>query len=793
MTPRGPWFLAGLFLVTLATLMLELLDTRLLSVLTWYHLSFFAVSLAMFGMAGGAVHVYLRPGEFSGQATPRALARHALVLVWAIPASHVVNLCIPLRAELGLTYVLAGALSTAALAIPFYVAGIVVATALTRVPGPRGLIYAVDLLGAALGAVLVVPILGSFGISSAVLVCSALAAAGAACFARFADGPGRAPVVLALALLAAAFVNDLSSAGLRVIHPKGTPRLADVEDEFWTIHGQVTVASSKPGIPKYWGPGRGALQYRVEQRDLVIDGAAGTAMLRWGGDLQGLDWLAHDVTSLPYQLAPPGDVAVIGVGGGRDLLTALWAGSDSVTGIEINSAFLELLEGPLRDYAGIAGRDRVGLVHDEARSYLTRTPERFDLIQMSLIDTWAATGAGAFTLSENGLYTLNGWRVVLDALEPGGRFAVSRWSTETIRLISLATAALHERGIADVRPHLILVRGGGVVTLVLGLAPFDRAELRALDRVAERFAFEILLSPAVAPSAPTLAGIVRSRTPRELAQAVQDPLYDYTPPTDQRPYFFNVLKPRGLLSETVSLTARGLRGNLQATLTLALLLGLALAGVIGVIGVPLWRSGLPRLDRACFAHSVLYFACIGLGFMLVQIPLVQRFSIYLGHPTYTLAVILFSMILGTGIGSALSDRIPVERDRRWLRAIPLGIASLVVLVTLALQPLIDATIHLELAARSAIVAATVGLVGFPLGFCFPIGLRLVQPLSEHATPWMWGVNGACSVLASVSAVAISMWAGIDVGLYAAAMLYATTAVPAAYVWQRAHRAAAGST
>ena len=206
--------------------------------------------------------------------------------------------------------------------------------------------------------------------------------------------------------------------------------------------------------------------------------------------------------------------------------------------------------------------------------------------------------------------------------------------------------------------------------------------------------------------------------------------------------------------------------------------------VAAVVIGPLVRSGLPRMSGASFTLALGYFALIGAGFMLVQIPLMQRFSVYLGHPTYSVAVILFSMILATGVGSFLSDWLDVESNPRWLRVIPPAIAANLLLWTLAIQPLIDTTIQLGLAQRILVVVTVVSLAALPLGLCFPIGLRVVRRISDDATPWMWGVNGAAGVLASVSAVAISMWTGISTSLYLATGAYALLVVPALALWYR---------
>ena len=197
------------------------------------------------------------------------------------------------------------------------------------------------------------------------------------------------------------------------------------------------------------------------QRALNIDGSAGTVMYQFDGDLSKLDFLRYDVTNLGYAIRSQGRSAVIGVGGGRDVLSAYVFGFRDVTGVELNPIFIDLLTRDFRDYNRLADLPGVRLIVDEARSWFARTDERFDLIEMSLIDTWAATGAGAYSLSENGLYTTQGWRHFLSALTPTGVFTVSRWFnpndiTETGRLISLAAATLREQGIARPEGHLFL-------------------------------------------------------------------------------------------------------------------------------------------------------------------------------------------------------------------------------------------------------------------------------------------------------------------------------------------------
>ncbi|MDE0479107.1 MAG: hypothetical protein OXI13_05720 [Gammaproteobacteria bacterium] len=791
--PANRAFLLGLFFITGTTLMLEVLNTRLLSVVTWYHLSFFAVSMAMFGMAAGALQVYLQPRRFTTANALDNLFRYSIYFGASAILCHLAVIYTPLDISEGWSAagVAKMALITVAVAIPFFFSGVVVTVALTQVKGNSGLIYAVDLVGAAVGSIACLPLLNALDITSATFVVAAIALFGVFLF-QLARGGARPLLWTAAgaAVIAAAIVNHSSSQGFRVFYPKGNPISYEQDTlEFWTIHGQVLVFPYVEAGPFFWGPGEGAPVIEgMQGQAMVIDGEAGTALTQWDGDRSNLDWPRFDVTSLPYHLRPGGSAAVIGVGGGRDVLTALWAGSSRITAIEINEAALRVLREDRRDFVRLYEQEEVEFVHDEARSYLTRANERYGLIQMSLIDTWAATGAGAFTLSENGLYTVEGWQVFLDHLEPNGLLSVSRWYSldalsETNRLISLAAMSLLRRGIERPADHIALVSRLSVATLLVSPEPLAPADIDTIERVAEEYGFTIHHTPRQQSSESLIRNLLAADDERQLLAATEHEYLDFTPPTDSRPYFFNILKPAALFQsggaggelEDLGIVAGG---NLLATYTLMLLCGLALAGVLLVIFFPLLIAGRPQIPNRVFLSGLAYFACIGTGFMMVQIPLMQRFSVYLGHPVYAVAVLLFSMILAAGAGSFLSDRIEVRRGSRWPLVIPAVIVSLLALIYAIAGPLITATISQGLFIRCLIVIVLVSLPALPMGMCFPLGLRLFREYSSRSLPWMWGMNGATGVLASVFAVAISMWSGINTSLLVAIACYALLALPA---------------
>jgi hypothetical protein len=776
---RAGWLYLGLSLAMFATLVLEILDTRLLSVLTWYHLSFLAVSLAMLGMAAGAVRVFLGGERFSPAQAPAVLPRYCAWLAISIPATHLANLCIPIPVltEFSLMEITAVAVATSVLAIPFVLSGLVVTIALTRTSGQVGRLYAADLGGAAFGCLAVIALLNWSDITSVAFAAGATAALGAWAFHRFAapGGSGRRYLVLAAACAAIAVTNGVRADGFGIIYPKNRSQwLAqrNVEMSAWNSHSYITVQKPQTSPAFLWGPGIGGDRFTSTIAWVAIDGEAGTPITQWDGRRESIDWVQYDVTALVHHMRR-GRAAVIGVGGGRDVLSALWGGS-TVTGIEVNGILVNALRGRYRDFARLATRSDVTLVHDEARSYLSRHPGQFDLLQMSLIDTWAATGAGAFSLSENGLYTREAWQVFLSSLTPGGVFSVSRWFapgeiSEATRVMAMATSVLLQRGVADPSRHIIMVSREKIATLLVSGEPFTDADRKAAEAAIARFGFTVIAAPWQPAVDARMARILAAADESALSRATADDVFDFSPATDARPFFFSMLKPRAFLR--VYDVPRGgvMWGNLRATLDA----GGALCRRHAA------RGAHRRLAAAALGPSGALTRHVWLGtdvlrrdWLRVHVHPDSVPAALFGvprHPTYSLAIILFTMILAAGAGSFMSDRIPADGSRA--RRIPVAIAVLTAVVIALLQPVANATVTYGLLARSLVVVLFVAPIAFLLGFCFPIGMRLIGRSSSQAAAWMWGINGATGVLGSIVAVATSMWIGTYASLIVAGVLY----------------------
>ena len=477
-----------------------------------------------------------------------------------------------------------------------------------------------------------------------------------------------------------------------------------------------------------------------------------------------LDFLRYDVTNLAYYARHSGRAAVIGVGSGRDMLSAHLFGFRDITGVELNPIFIDLLTDPakLRAYAGIADLPGVRFVVDDGRSWFARTQEKFDLIEMSMVDTWAATGAGAFSLSENGLYTVEGWKAFLSALTPNGLFTVSRWhsprsTVELGRVVSLAVAALMELGVERPSDHIFVAGIGNLATAIVSRAPFARSDLQILQDAADKLRFTVLASPDRPATDPVILDMLTAQNLQDLNARAARHFLDVSPPTDARPFFFNQLRfthPSDILfalrewreGKTLD-SGSGWSGNLIAVGTLFLVILLSAMVVVYVVVLPT-RSAVRQVDRQLALIGSGYFLLIGLGFMFAEIGLIQRISVFLGHPVYALSIGLFSIILSTGLGSLLSERLTPTRTGHFVFWLGL-LAAYLLLLPLWLPDLL----HSSLAAatlpwRALASVAVIFPAGLLMGFGFPTGMRLITRLDARLTPWLWGVNGASGVLAA---------------------------------------------
>lgn len=787
---------AGTFLIAFAVLALEITLTRLLSVVAWYHLAFFVIATAMLGMTAGAIAVYLRPRRFAPDRLAEAVGGTCLRFALAVPVTLIALCMLPLVIDKSLMCLFVLLAATAACSLPYYFAGMAVSAVLTKSKLPIGRLYASDLIGASAGCLFVLGGLEVLDAPSLILLCGAVGALAAAAFAWRAPSARPRTVALAAFLLLGVLAagNAASSRFIRPLCVKGRVLpAAFYKMERWNSFSRVAVFPLAKRVPQLWGPSPKAPTDAVEQYAMHIDGEAGTCVTRFQTP-SDIEYLRYDVTNVAYALRPRGGACIIGVGGGRDVQSALLFGHERVTGVEINPIFIDLLRNEFRGFAGIADRKEVTLVVDEARSYLSRATERFAVIQMSLVDTWAATGTGAFSLSENSLYTLEAWDAFLARLEDDGVFTVSRWYSpgnlgETARLVSMGIAAALRAGALDPSRHVALVTSGRVSTLILGKRPLGDGDIARLRQVCAEMGFNAAAVPSEPPEHPLLREIVSARSLPELLAAADRAPLRCDPTTDENPYFFNMLR-LGHTRRQLAEEAGVVMGNLWATLALlALILCLVLMAVATIL-VPLAlrrRLGDAEVRSGPVAWpGALYFSLIGAGFMLVEIAMIQRLTVLLSHPVYALGVLLFTIILSTGIGSLLSERLPLTRAP-WMFVYPLVAAAAILAAPSALRLALSQMMAAPMMSRILVAVALTFPIGVILGLFFPTGMRLASQVSAGETPWYWALNGVFGVLCSALAVFISIYTGISTNFYIAAACYAAVA---ACVWGLHRRIAA---
>jgi SAM-dependent methyltransferase len=536
--------------------------------------------------------------------------------------------------------------------------------------------------------------------------------------------------------------------------------------------------------------------FLAPQLSMVIDSTAGTVLTGYDGDPDSTDFLRYDVTNLAHFARDDADVLVIGVGGGRDVLSALEFDQSSVTGVEINGDILDITNNVFGDFTGHLDRDqRVDFVRDEARSYLARTDTKFDIIQISLIDTWAATSAGAYALSENSLYTTEAWDEFFDSLAPGGILSVSRWYAtiesdeplEMYRTTALAAQALKDRGVENPRDHLLIYRGPpsqfgvSIATLLVSPEPFSTRDVAVLQENTSRLAF----TPILTPDEAFTEHFANLTVPEGPDAEVDRFKANISPPTDDQPFFFQMQSIDTLFDRGGGLGDTPVSQPVVVLAMLALtVLGLAFVCIV----VPLLLTTKRTAHRGMLPHYG-YFAGIGLGFLLIEIAQLQRLSIFLGHPTYALSVVLFSVLLFSGIGSMLTEKF-VRLDRPASLVAPLLVLLAVVVTFGFVTP---AVIHRFDSAttpmRIAIAIALLMPLGLVMGMPFAIGMRSAASRPNAPTAFLWGINGATSVCASVFGVVIALFFGISRSYWAGCLAYLLAAGSMIVITRRAARGA----
>ena len=768
-------FVAGVAITSFAALLIELALTRLFSVVLFYHFAFLAISIALLGLGAGGVFAYVGKLWLARFETRPLLCWLSLLNAATVPL--VLEVILHVSVSVGLSWVNFLRLTAMYLAatLPFFLTGVLLALVFARQSAHISRLYGADLVGGSLACLATVPLLNWLGGPNTILFSALMSAVGAGIWASTAFAR---KVALGLGVVLALVVAGNHSGKLfDVVYAKGILR-----DPSWVEFSRWNAIS------------RIEVDRLGDAKAVVIDADASTYIMNADpDDWDDSDW-QRDLMSAPPALAnvlrPHGSYAIIGPGGGVDVLRAVANGSPSVTGIEINPIIANsVMRERYADYSyHLYERPEVHIHIADGRSFLRSQKRSFDVIEMTLVDTWASTAAGAFALSENSLYTVEAFREYFDHLTPDGLLAITRWEfrqpREALRVVSVAMAALRQLGVTDPAGDFVVIAGGqldadGIPVAVLAKkTPFTAEEKQAVQEHLRRYpALNALYLPSE-PRANPFASLIRSMDPAAFARSYP---FNIAPVRDNAPFFFFTLKLSRVFHPNLE---KGIDWKVNSGIVvLAMVLEISLVAVLAFLILPLAFRGTRPCQRAT---PLFYFVSIGLGYMLVEITFIQRFVLFLGHPTYALTVVVFLMLLSSGLGSLAS--------RRWrigaypARRLLVLIAALLVIYALLLTRILNQLVGAPLLAKLAISAALLVPLGFVMGIPFPSGLRTLarggasrtkssREEGESPLEWAWAMNAASSVLGSVLAIFIAIQFGLNATLACGSAAYLSALLP----------------
>ncbi len=750
--------LVGVAVISCASLMLELVLTRIFSVTLFYHFAFLAVSLALFGIGTAGVVLYVRGKSFKRDKLARSLTIYAVLF----GISAILSLWVVLAKKPPPRFGWGSLLDLSSLylvgALPFFFSGMCLSLAVTLLRKHVSRVYFYDLSGAALGCLLTIPALNLLGGPSAFL---AAAAVGVTAGALFSWGGRRFWIVAACAASFWGLVGADVAFGLFQVPSVKAIDESRVVYSRWNSFSRVTVSKTPEDF--MW---------------MNIDSDAATRIFSAGAYRAGANanmrFSETRLAALVYALANSGPALIIGPGGGADVIAALQRGVKKVIGVELNGIIAgDVMQDRFAAYSGdLYRRPEVKIVVAEGRSFVRRAERKYSSIQATLVDTWAATNAGAFTLSENTLYTVEAFEDFIERLEDDGLLSMTRWlrspPREFVRLIGLGVAALRRRGVSDCSRHFFVAADARMASFLLKKTPYTPDELELLRSSCSRDRLRVLYDPDRPIGRGDLMGrIVRASRPETVWDGSS---LDISPPTDDRPFFFYTTRPCDFFAR---LFGSAQEKNDIGVQLLAGLLVIVVLAVLLFIFIPLFAFRRTDLkgSRGSKVLALLYFAAIGIGFIALEMAWMQHFVLFLGHPIYALGIVLFVLLLASGTGSFLTRKIGEQRALLNLWPSVSLLALVVVIYALGLGRLFQVLVGLPLFARISLAAIILVVPGLLMGRMMPLGIKTLSLHAPEIIPWAWGVNGAASVLGSVMAVALSMNMGYTITQMIAVAVY----------------------
>ena len=773
---------------------------RLLSIVQWHHFAYMIISLALLGYGASGTFIALCKRWLE----PRfelAFSVSALLFSVTIVVCFMLGQQVPFNAleivwnprqfwNLALIYLI--------YFVPFFFAACCIGLAFTCRRSYINRIYFFDLFGAGLGAMLIIGSLFLLSPQNALIMLAALALIASALIAVGAIARKPLFALQFVCLLVLVFGLPQNWFGLRMSEYKALNLALQVVDSnvlsaSSSPLGLLTVVES-PRVPFRYAPGLSInTRFEVpEQLAVFTDGDGMSVITRFDGDLDALAYMGDVTAALPYALLDTPRVLILGAGGGADVLLALVNGAARIDAVELNPQMTNLVAYTYADFAGhLYNDERITVFTAEARGFVVRSKNRYDLIQVALLDSFAASGSGVQALNESYLYTVEAIQDYLQHTAPGGMLAITRWlklpPRDNLKLVATVIAALRQMGVAEPARRIAIIRSWNTSTLLVRNGEFSVQDIVAIREFARSHSFDTAFYPSMPASAANRFNLldqtflfdgITALLGNEAEDFVDRYKFHIAPATDNKPYFFHFFK-WSALPEVMALRHRGGAGLIEwgYLILIATVVQGAVAGAVLIL-LP-----LSRIKRSWPAGTGTrmggYFFLLGLAFLFVEMAFIQKFILFLSHPLYAVAVVLSGFLIFAGLGSAYSPRLSQRIQPYGRSPVSIAVAGVVVIALLYIT-LLPMIFHELIGHADGIKMALSIVLIAPLAFCmgmpFPIGLKRLADSAPDFIPWAWGINGFASVMSAALATLLAIEFGFTAVVLLALGLYASAAM-----------------
>jgi hypothetical protein len=786
-------------LVSAGAIGYELLLMRVLSIVQWHHFAYMIISLALlgYGASGTAIALLrhrLEPHFETAFAASAGLFSVTMVVCFAlgqhVPFNALEIVWDPWQfASLSLIYLL--------FFVPFFFAASCIGLTFTCRRTAISKIYFFDLLGAGLGAVVIIGLLFRLMPQHAVIVLAVLPLAASLLIG--AGSTARLPLALTqllwLVILASGAPQDRLD--LRISEYKGLSQALQVIDSrvlavSSSPLGLLTVVES-PTVPFRHAPGLSFNTRHVPPEQLAIfsDADSMSVINRFDGQLEALAYLGDITAALPYALLDKPKVLVLGAGAGSDLLLALYHGAIRVDAVELNPQMTAFVQDRYSAFAGKVYDDpRIELHIKEARGFVAQSETLYDLIHIGLLDSFGASGSGVQSLNESYIYTVEALREYMAHTTPGGMIAITRWlklpPRDSLKLVATAIEAMRANGVSDPGKRLVAIRSWNTSTLLIRNGEFTPEQIGEVREFANSRSFDTTYFPGIDAEYANRFNLLEQAYLYDGTQALlganaeeflERYKFQIEPASDDRPYYFHFFK-WATLPEVMALRKAGGAGLIEwgYLVLVATLLQAVVAGLVLIL-IP-----LARIERSWPDGTGLrmggYFLLLGFAFLFVEMAFIQKFILFLSHPLYSVAVVLSGFLVFAGLGSAASEPLARWLDKTGWSLATLAVGGIAVVsagYVFLLPVVFKSFIGFADTAKIVVSFVLIAPLAFCMGMPFPLGLMRLADRAPDFIPWAWGINGFASVTSAVLATLLAIEFGFTAVIVLALFVYGVAA------------------